>query len=54
MAPKKRKEWLYNFAHSLEQISNERVKQAYQQEFTFQPYAGNFLFFLLFEDHSEN
>jgi hypothetical protein len=50
---KKRKEWLFNFNHSLENLPRSIV-QAYQNEFSAQPYCGFYLFFLLFEDLSEN
>ncbi|CDW84307.1 UNKNOWN [Stylonychia lemnae] len=50
---KKRKEWLYEFLHSLEQ-QPEQIIATYYQEFTLQPYTGFFLTFLLFEELSEN
>eukprot|EP00347_Sterkiella_histriomuscorum_P010472 403376151 len=50
---KKRKEWIYEFSHNVEQLP-EPIQQAFYQELSLQPYCGFFLFFLLFEDKSEN
>lgn len=51
---KKRRTWLYDFLHNLESVHNPTLLSTYQEEFSLQPYAGNFLTFLLFEDHCEN
>ncbi len=49
---KKRKEWFSDFCNGLSRIPDEKVREVYFQEFTLQPYAGFFLFFLLLEDRS--
>ena len=40
-------------AHDVDKYNNPEIKQAFYQELSNQPYAGVFLFFLIFEDFSE-
>lgn len=55
MSLKKRKEWLYNFLHDIKRFESVPLfMSAYFNEFSIQPYAGNFYFFLLLEDMTEN
>lgn len=56
MSSKKRTTWMENFLGDMEShifSKNEDVRKAYEQEFCQQPYAGTFLFYLLFNDFSE-
>jgi hypothetical protein len=54
----KRATWLRNLAYDLESDDMKAVPEAFRaalrQELTQQPYAGHYLFFLLFEDNSDD
>jgi|LauGreDrversion4_2_1035121.scaffolds.fasta_scaffold132824_2 hypothetical protein len=58
LSAKKRDDWVRNLAYDLEAEGMREVPKVFREsvlaELCQQPYAGSYLFFLIFEDFSDN